>query len=67
MIFGDIKNEKKLIRINLRKGNIVNTILHEHLHRLFPKKPEKWINERAARWASKISVASLIKILKKYA
>lgn len=63
---GDVDDDRKLIRINPRKGDVVDTILHENLHKLFPKKPEKWIKRKAKEWLSRISITKLIKILRKY-
>ena len=49
---GDIDYEKKLIRINKAKaratekqGEILNTIVHEEMHRLHPKMWEKTIKK----------------------
>jgi hypothetical protein len=63
---GEIDFEKKLIRVNPRKREIVNTILHEELHRRYPKKNEKWIKKKAKEKESKLSIPATIKLLKKY-
>lgn len=64
--YGDIDFEKKVIRVNPQKGYLVNTIIHEELHRQFPDKPERWIYRRARFEESQLSVGDQIKLLKQY-
>ena len=63
---GEIDFEKKIIRVNPRKREIVNTIDHEELHKKYPKKTEKWIKKKAKEKESKLSISQTIKLLKKY-
>lgn len=49
--YGDIDLKKKVIRVNKarcktrQKGEIIDTIVHEELHRLHPKKGEREIEK----------------------
>ena len=63
---GEIDFEKKLIRVNPRKGGLLNTVLHEELHKQFPDKNEKWICKKAKERESKLTITKAIEILKKY-
>ncbi len=63
---GEINFEKRKIRVNPAKGDLLNTIIHEELHRRFPDKPEKWINKQAKKKEKELTVAKAIKLLHKY-
>ena len=63
---GETDFEKKKIRVNPKKKDLLNTVIHEELHRKYPDKPEKWIKEKAAERESNISVREAIKLLKPY-
>lgn len=65
-VSGDIDYEKKEIRINPKKRALVNTIIHEELHKRFPNKPEKWIYKKAAEKEKKMSIKQQIGLLIKY-
>ena len=64
--FGDIDLEKKVIRVNPRKGDIVNTVIHEELHRRYPKKSEKWIKKKASQKEGSLTMGQAAELLKKY-
>ena len=64
--FGDIDDDKKIIRVNPKKGDLVNTILHEELHSNHQDKPEKWINKKAKETESKMGINEQVELLKKY-
>ena len=64
--YGEIDFDKKLIRVNPRLGGLLNTILHEELHRKFPDKSEKWIVKAAKKEESKLTIPEAVKILEKY-
>ena len=58
---GDIDFDKKIIRINKtrskkHKGGIIDTIVHEDMHRLHPQMSEKSIRKRTTARIKKMSV-----------
>jgi hypothetical protein len=63
---GEIDFEKKLIRVNPRAGDLINTIVHEELHRKYPDKPEKWIRKKAKEREKSLSIPQAVKLLKKF-
>ncbi|MFA6385947.1 MAG: hypothetical protein WCW29_04350 [Candidatus Paceibacterota bacterium] len=63
---GDIDYEKQLIRVNPVKGDLIDTIYHEELHKKYPDKPEKWIRKESRRMARKATKDQVIKMIKKY-
>lgn len=64
--YGDIDFDKKIIRINPRHGDLLNTIIHEELHRKYPDKPEKWIKKRAKKEESALTLGQAHKLIRKY-
>jgi hypothetical protein len=64
--YGDIDEKKKIIRINPKKGDVINTILHEEEHQKDMKAGEKVIKKRALKKEKSLSVNDSIKLLKKY-
>lgn len=64
--FGKTDYEKKLIEINPRKGDMLNTVIHEELHAQFPNKPEKWIAKKTALKEKKLTPAKAMKKLARY-
>ena len=65
--YGEIDEEKKTIRINPHKGDTVDTIIHERLHKEYPDKSEKWIKEKAKNIIRKMSLNKQAELLKKFA
>jgi hypothetical protein len=63
---GEIDFEKKQIRVNPRKGDLINTIVHEELHRKYPDKPEKWIRKKSKKEEASLTIAGAVKLLKKF-
>lgn len=63
---GETDFNKKSIRVNPKKGGLLNTILHEELHRTNPNKPEKWVAKKAKTQEEKLTVPKAIKLLKRY-
>ena len=63
---GEIDDSKKVIRVNPRKGELINTIIHEELHKKHPKKAEKWVKRKAKKVEKRTSVKKAIKLLQKY-
>ena len=64
--FGDIDYDTKKIRINPKKGDVVDTILHEEAHKRFPNKTEKQIKKIALEKNKEISLRRKVELLKKY-
>ena len=63
--YGEIDYDKGLIRVNPRKGDLINTVIHEDLHKKYPDKPEKWINKKAKKVECSLSVPQAMNLLKK--
>ena len=63
--YGDIDFEKKQIRVNPRKGDLINTIIHEDLHSKYPDKSEKWIKDKSKKIESTLTVSQAMGLLKK--
>jgi len=64
--YGDIDFDKQRIRVNPRLGGLVNTVVHEELHKKYPDKSEKWIEKKSKKKESTLSVKDVMKLLKKY-
>lgn len=64
--FGEIDYEKKEIRINPKKGDLINTILHEENHRKDPKLSEKKIIKKTEKQEKNLGISNAIKLLKRY-
>lgn len=65
-VYGDIDFDAKVIRINPRKGDLVKTIIHEELHKRYPKKSEKEIAKLSKKREAAMSIRQQIKLLRKY-
>ena len=64
--FGEIDFEKKSIRINPKKGEVLNTIVHEEVHRKYPDKSEAWVKKRSRKEEKALSLGDAIALMKKY-
>jgi len=64
---GEIDYEKKRIRINPKKGDVVNTIYHEEVHRQYPNWSEKRVRKEAKKRETYASLKQIAKKLLKYA
>lgn len=64
--YGEIDYQKKRIRVNPEKGDFIDTILHEKLHKKYPDKPEKWIRKKVNKIQYKMSVRKMMKVLKPF-
>lgn len=64
--YGEADDKKKLIQVNPKKGDLINTIVHEELHRKNWKLTEKEVDKKAKEEEQKLSIAKAIKLLKKY-
>ncbi len=59
--YGDIDFDKKIIRVNKkkskasgRKGEVLDTIVHEEMHKKYPEKGEKKIRKLTKRMISEM-------------
>ena len=64
--FGDIDYRKKIIRVNPTKGDLVNTILHEEMHRKHPNMPHGTLNKKVQKKIAQMDVKAHLKVLKKF-
>ena len=64
--FGDIDYRKKIIRVNPTKGDLVNTILHEEMHRKHPDMPHRTLEKKVKKKMAHMDVKAQIKVLKKF-
>jgi len=64
--YGDTNFENKTIRVNPRKGGLINTVIHEELHRSNPNKTEKQIKKMVNSREAKCTPKKAISLLKKY-
>jgi hypothetical protein len=62
-VFGEIDEENKIIRINPKRGDVVNTIIHEELHAKFPNLTEKEIRKKAEKIESKMTLKQMANLL----
>jgi len=61
--FGDIDFNKRIIRVNSSKGDIIDTILHEEMHRKYPNLKEKDIRRRVKNKIKKLSMKKQYRII----
>jgi hypothetical protein len=64
--FGDIDYQKKIIRVNPTKGDLVNTILHEEMHRKHPDMPHRTLNKKVQQKIAHMDVNAHLKVLKNF-
>ena len=64
--YGETDYSRGLIRINPRKGETINTIIHEELHRKYPDKGERWVKKRAKREETRTGIRGAIRLLERY-
>jgi hypothetical protein len=64
--FGDIDYQKNIIRVNPTKGDLVNTILHEEMHRKHPDMPHRTLNKKVQKKIARMDVKAHVKVLKKF-
>ena len=65
--YGDTDFAKKEIRVNPAKGDTLNTIMHEELHKQYPNKPEKWIRKKADKVEKSATPKTMLKMIRKFA
>lgn len=66
--YGEIDYENKSIRINpsYKRGELLNTIIHEELHRQHIDWTEKRIKKESSKREKSLTIAEAQKLLKKY-
>jgi hypothetical protein len=66
--YGEIDYDKKVIRVNpsYKRGELLNTIIHEELHRKHPDWNEKKVKKESTKREKSLTIADAVKILKKY-
>ncbi len=63
--FGEADEEKKQVTVNPKKGEVVNTVIHEEEHLEHPKMREKNIRKKAVTREKKMPIRKQIKLLQK--
>jgi hypothetical protein len=63
--FGDIDYNKKIIRVNPTKGDLVNTVLHEEMHRKHPDMPHRTLHKKVQQKIARMDIKAHLKVLKK--
>jgi hypothetical protein len=64
--FGDIDYKKKIIRVNPTKGDLVNTILHEEMHRQHPDMPHRTLHKKVQKQIARMDVKAHLNVLKQF-
>jgi len=64
--YGEIDYDKQVIRVNPRKGDLVNTIVHEELHRKYPDWSERKVKKESKKEEQSLSISQVQRLLKKY-
>lgn len=57
--YGDWNPKDGMIRINPKKGDVVNTIIHEKLHDNYPEMDHEKVYENAAKIESKMTLPEM--------
>lgn len=64
--YGEIDYENKVIRVNPRKGQLLNTIIHEELHRQHDGWTEKKVRKVAKKKELSLTMAAAAKLIGKF-
>ena len=66
--YGEVDYEKKLIRVNpsYKRGDLLNTIIHEEEHVKHPDWTEKKVKKVSKKKEKSLTIAQATKLLKKY-
>ncbi len=64
--YGEIDYETKTIRVNPRKGELLNTIIHEELHRVHPDWTEAKIRKTSKKQEKSLTMAEAAKLIGKF-
>ena len=63
---GDADTDKRKIRVNPKKGDLINTCIHEEMHLKHPKMSEKKIKKKTKTKEGKLRIKGAINLLKKW-
>ena len=58
-VYGRTDYDARMIKINPRKGDVVNTIIHEKLHADYPDMPHDEVYRRAGEIESKMNLKQM--------
>lgn len=64
--YGEIDYENKVIRVNPRKGQLLNTVVHEELHRLHPDWTEQKVRKTSTKQEKSLTMAEAAKLIGKF-
>ncbi len=64
--YGETDYENKVIRVNPRKGNLLNTIIHEELHRVHPDWEERKIRKVSKKNETSLTMAEAAKLIGRF-
>ena len=64
--YGDIDEKKKVMRVNPKKGDAINTIIHEKMHQAHPDWTEKKVRKEALKKEGSMSLDAQAKVIKDY-
>jgi len=64
--YGECNYETKTIRVNPRKRDLLNTIIHEELHRQHSGWSETKVKKESVKKEQSLTIAQAAKLLKKY-
>jgi len=64
--YGDIDEENQVIRVNPRKGELLNTIIHEELHRTHPDWTETKVRKASKKKELTLTMAEAAKLIGRF-
>jgi hypothetical protein len=62
-LYGICDYDKQIIKINTRRGDVINTYIHEELHRKHPDWPEGKVIKESKKVESRLSIKQSIALL----
>ena len=65
--YGESDLEKKVLKVNPKKGEVVNTLIHEKLHMAHPKMGEKKVRKMSEKMERKMSLTKQAEMMKNLA
>jgi len=63
--YGESDLEKKVLKVNPKKGEVVNTMIHEKLHMAHPKMSEKEARKMSDKMEREMSIKKQAEMMKK--
>jgi len=64
--YGEIDYENQVIRVDPRKGELLNTIIHEELHRVHPDWTETKVRKASNKKETSLTMAEAAKLIGKF-